>query len=116
MTNSNCYLLLYFIKLIILKMVQLEGYNLYMRLLRQRHFFHMVTPSPWPFCTSINVFFIALAAVMYMHNYINGGLYLILGFLNFFFILSLWFRDIIREATFEGMHTNKKLIVNSYKK
>ena len=86
-------------------MLQLDKYTLYMKSLRQRHFFHMVTPSPWPFCTSINVFFIALAAVMYMHNYMNGGLYLLLGFLNFFFILSLWFRDIIREATFEGMHT-----------
>jgi len=84
---------------------KLLGYKKYMNSLGQRHFFHMVTPSPWPFCTATNVFFIALSAVMFMHNYKNGGVYLILGFLNFLFILSLWFRDVIREGTFEGMHT-----------
>lgn len=86
-------------------MSKLNKYQMYMKNLGQRHFFHMVTPSPWPFFTATNVFFIALAAIMYMHNIIYGGLYLFLGFLNFLFILFLWFRDIIREGTFEGMHT-----------
>jgi cytochrome c oxidase subunit 3 len=84
---------------------RLKKYENYMRSLGQRHFFHMVTPSPWPFFTATNVFFIALSAVMYMHGYSNGGVYLFIGLFNTIFIVSLWLRDVVREGTFEGMHT-----------
>lgn len=84
---------------------RLKQYEKYMESLGQRHFFHMVTPSPWPFCSATNVFFVVLAAIMYMHGFSNGGLYLILGFLNLIFVISLWLRDVVREGTFEGMHT-----------
>jgi hypothetical protein len=36
--------------------------------MRQRHLYHLVTPSPWPFITSITALLIPLGAVQYMHS------------------------------------------------
>jgi cytochrome c oxidase subunit 3 len=44
-------------------------------------------------------------AVMYMHDYANGGLTLILGFIIILFVMFTWWRDVIKEATYEGQHT-----------
>lgn len=89
------------------KFYKKEKYKLYMRSLRQRHFFHMVTPSPWPFFIALHIFILVLGGVLYMHTY-NGGGYLILwGIFNILYIVNLWLRDVIREGTFEGMHTLK---------
>jgi len=82
-----------------------KKYELYMQSLGQRHFYHMVTPSPWPFLTALNAFVMVLGGVMFMHFYSNGGYVLLWGLLNVLFIVSLWLRDVIREGTFEGMHT-----------
>lgn len=83
----------------------INQYKLYMSNLGQRHFFHMVTPSPWPFFTATNVFILVLTAIMYFHGYNQGGFFLIISLINLIFIVSLWLRDVIREGTFEGMHT-----------
>ena len=80
-------------------------YEEYMNKLGQRHFYHMVTRSPWPFLTALNAFAMVLGAVMYFHSFDSGFYYLISGFFGLIFIMSLWFRDVIREGTFEGMHT-----------
>jgi heme/copper-type cytochrome/quinol oxidase subunit 3 len=79
----------------------------YMSYLGQRHYFHMVTPSPWPFLVSIQVFVMLIGAVSYMHFYRNGGYVLLWGVFNIIFIVCLWLRDVIREGTYEGMHTSK---------
>jgi len=73
----------------------------------QRHSFHIVTPSPWPIIASIGAFMITTGGVMYMHLYKHGGLLLSLGVLLILGVLVAWWRDVIREATYEGMHTKK---------
>jgi len=65
----------------------------------------MVTPSPWPFFTSISAFTITTGAVMYVHRYWGGGFILLYGLIFLLVTLTLWWRDVIRESTFEGMHT-----------
>ena len=40
-----------------------------------------------------------------MHSYSNGGLIGVLGFLLVLFSVTCWWRDVIREATYEGHHT-----------
>jgi len=77
-----------------------------MRLLPS-HPFHIVTPSPWPFLISIAAMVLAIGATLYMHRYVGGLGVLALGLLNVLIIMCLWWRDVIREATFEGMHTEK---------
>lgn len=69
------------------------------------HPYHLVDPSPWPILSSFAVFFGLLGAVMYMHSYAGGALLMATGFslLTYFFIV--WWRDVIREATFYGYHT-----------
>jgi len=45
--------------------------------------------------------------VMWFHSYEGGGYVLFAGVLSVLFTMFVWWRDIIREATFEGQHTEK---------
>ena len=71
----------------------------------QKHPFHLVDPSPWPFLSSFAVFTTTIGAVMYMHMYMYGGWVLTLGFLGILYSMFVWWRDVIREATYQGHHT-----------
>jgi heme/copper-type cytochrome/quinol oxidase subunit 3 len=71
------------------------------------HPYHLVTPSPWPFLISLAAFITACGAAGYMHLYKGGLFFLLFGIFHVILIMGLWWRDVIREATFEGMHTLK---------
>merc|ERR1712238_482071 len=43
--------------------------------------------------------------VLYMHNFIGGGRLCLIGFVTILYVMYTWWRDIIREATFEEQHT-----------
>lgn len=73
----------------------------------QKHEYHLVDPSPWPIISAGTVFTLAVGAAMYMHRYTGGGYVLILGLIGVVLSMAFWFRDIVREATFEGHHTAK---------
>ena len=72
----------------------------------QRHPYHLVDPSPWPLLAAFGALFMTMGGVMYMHNYGGGGLFLTTGFLLVLFNMYTWWRDIVREAAFEGQHTH----------
>jgi cytochrome c oxidase subunit 3 len=72
---------------------------------KKYHPFHMVSPSPWPFLTAWCAFAVALGAALYMHAYSLGSLFLSYGLLALLYSMALWWRDVLREATFEGKHT-----------
>lgn len=72
----------------------------------QKHGFHLVDPSPWPFITAFSALFLTFGGVSYMHGYYNGGFLLFLGFSMVLFMMFCWWRDIVREATYEGQHTS----------
>lgn len=42
---------------------------------------------------------------MFMHNFSGGGQLLSLGVATILYVMLAWWRDIIREASFEGQHT-----------
>ena len=69
--------------------------------------FHLVDPSPWPLVASIGAFSMTSGGVMYMHNYIGGGNLFSLGFFITLYVMFVWWRDIVREGTFEGQHTQE---------
>jgi hypothetical protein len=71
----------------------------------QKHPFHLVDPSPWPIFSSLAAFTTTFGGVMYMHGYTGGGMALSLGFFMILYSMAVWWRDVIREATFEGHHT-----------
>jgi hypothetical protein len=69
------------------------------------HPYHIVDPSPWPLVTSLTAFFIVFGLALYRHGYTIGFALFGLGLATTVFHATLWWRDIVREATFEGHHT-----------
>ena len=78
-----------------------------MRLVQtQKHPFHVVDSSPWPLFTALSVFLTFSGLTLYMHFYSKGGFILALGLFFVVICASFWWRDVVREATFEGQHTS----------
>ncbi len=71
----------------------------------QKHNFHMVDPSPWPLFASISSLFLTFGGVLYMHRYLLGFQIFIFGVLFLLTVFFFWWRDVIRESTFQGYHT-----------
>jgi cytochrome c oxidase subunit 3 len=80
------------------------------------HEFHLVDPSPWPAAGAAAAFLLTFGAVVFMHPDMFGegaeetiaglGALLILpGVFLVLLTMFLWWRDAVREATFEGHHT-----------
>jgi heme/copper-type cytochrome/quinol oxidase subunit 3 len=70
------------------------------------HPFHIVDPSPWPFCTSIALWFMALNTIAMVHSYLEFNMVtFLMGLLYLLFSLTGWWRDVIRESTYEFKHT-----------
>jgi cytochrome c oxidase subunit 3 len=73
--------------------------------IKTAHSYHLVDPSPWPLVAALGAFMLTSGLVLYMHRF-NGGFNLfITGFITILFVMYAWWRDIIREATFEDTHT-----------
>jgi cytochrome c oxidase subunit 3 len=72
---------------------------------QQKHPFHLVDPSPWPFLASFAALLTTFGGVMYMHGYIGGDGLALTGFLMILYTMFVWWRDIIRESTYQGHHT-----------
>jgi len=71
----------------------------------QAHPFHLVDPSPWPFVGAMSTLMTTIGAAMYMHSFVGGAYLLPLGIIMVMVSMIVWWRDVIREATFEGHHT-----------
>jgi len=69
------------------------------------HPFHIVNPSPWPRLTAFAAFFIVTGLTLTRHSFAGGSTLFFLGFVAVVLFASLWWRDIVREATYEGHHT-----------
>jgi len=72
----------------------------------QQHSFHLVDPSPWPLIAAFSALMTTFGGVLYMHGYIGGSFLWQFGLSMILFMMFVWWRDIIREGTFEGQHTS----------
>lgn len=72
----------------------------------QRHPFHLVDYSPWPFIASLAAFSLTASGVVYMHGFKQGELSLFISFFFLLCVMFVWWRDVIRESVFEGHHTS----------
>ena len=70
-----------------------------------KHPYHLVEASPWPAVGSAAAFTMAMGAVMYMHEVAYGTALLGVGFGLVLLTMFMWWRDIIREAEYQGHHT-----------
>jgi len=64
-----------------------------------------VDPSPWPLVAAIGALGFTSGMVMYMHAYTGGGFFMTMGLVTIVYCMYTWWRDIVREATYEGLHT-----------
>lgn len=78
---------------------------------KQNHPFHIVTPRPWPLIISLSIFNNLLITVRWFHsiNYWTWS-----TFPCTLLCALQWWRDIIRESTFQGCHSiNVQKIIRS---
>nr|YP_009944023.1 cytochrome c oxidase subunit III [Quiscalus mexicanus]QOD95867.1 cytochrome c oxidase subunit III [Quiscalus mexicanus] len=69
----------------------------------QAHSYHMVDPSPWPILGATAALLTTSGLTMWFHS--NSPRLLILGLLSTILVMFQWWRDIVRESTFQGHHT-----------
>ena len=74
--------------------------------IKTNHHWHLVDPSPWPLMGALGAFCMTSGGVLYMHNYNGGSLLFQIGVFTTIFVMYVWWRDIIREATFEEQHNS----------
>jgi cytochrome c oxidase subunit 3 len=67
-----------------------------------KHPYHLVDPSPWPIVGAIAAGSLAAGGLLFMHG--GGTVLLIIGFVAVLATMAVWWRDVIREATFQGFH------------
>lgn len=71
--------------------------------IKSNHMFHIVDQSPWPLTRAISLLSITLGAVQWFHFYSQ---FLILTGASLLVASTVqWWRDVSREATFQGLHT-----------
>nr|YP_009773426.1 cytochrome c oxidase subunit III [Chiton albolineatus]QIZ12639.1 cytochrome c oxidase subunit III [Chiton albolineatus] len=70
-----------------------------------RNPFHLVEFSPWPLLGSMGAFCLTTGLAGWFHGY-SMNLY-ILGLILIIMTMFQWWRDVIRESTFQGYHTSK---------
>lgn len=71
----------------------------------QHHPFHIVDPSPWPIFSAFSALFMTFGGVSYMHGYSGGYSLFQLGFFSVLLMMFCWWRDVIREGTYQCRHT-----------
>lgn len=73
--------------------------------LKTNHPYHLVDPSPWPLFGAFGGFMLTSGLVLYMHKFMGGFELLTTGFIFILYVMYTWWRDVIREATFEDQHS-----------
>nr|BAK23153.1 cytochrome c oxidase subunit III [Danionella mirifica] len=70
---------------------------------RQTHAFHLVNMSPWPLTGAVAALFLTSGMASWFH--FNSVLFMVLGLVLLILTMIQWWRDVIRESTFQGHHT-----------
>nr|WIL10189.1 cytochrome c oxidase subunit III [Megophrys spinata] len=69
----------------------------------QAHAYHMVDPSPWPLTGALAALLLTSGLALWFH--LNKTVILNLGLILTLLTMLQWWRDVTREATFQGHHT-----------
>nr|YP_009654724.1 cytochrome c oxidase subunit III [Cantao ocellatus]AVJ52353.1 cytochrome c oxidase subunit 3 [Cantao ocellatus]QCI09279.1 cytochrome c oxidase subunit III [Cantao ocellatus] len=72
---------------------------------QKNHPYHLVDYSPWPLTGSIGAMTLTTGMVVWFH--MNNMYLFTLGIIILLLTMIQWWRDIVREATYQGMHTIK---------
>nr|YP_007374631.1 cytochrome c oxidase subunit III [Microcaecilia sp. PZ-2009]ACS37124.1 cytochrome c oxidase subunit III [Microcaecilia sp. PZ-2009] len=69
----------------------------------QTHTYHMVDPSPWPLTGAMAALLMTSGLAMWFH--FSSSTLMLISLLVLLMTMIQWWRDIIRESTFQGHHT-----------
>nr|QKY60292.1 cytochrome c oxidase subunit III [Eupteryx minuscula] len=75
------------------------------------HPFHLVNKSPWPITGTIGMMSMLSGMVMWFSKQQN--IFMMVGMLIVILTMIQWWRDVTREASFQGLHTSK--VISSMK-
>ncbi|YP_001095999.1 cytochrome c oxidase subunit III (mitochondrion) [Galendromus occidentalis] len=83
-------------------------YNNKTFLKKWKHMFHIVDLSPWPLITSLSLMNLMTQSIILMKNSTSSNMKMIFILLALLIICMFnWWRDICREGSFQGCHTQK---------
>nr|QWB85836.1 cytochrome c oxidase subunit III [Dynamostes audax] len=75
---------------------------------QKNHPFHLVEISPWPLLGALGAMTSMMGLIKWFHCFNNT--LLLLGLTITTLVMYQWWRDIIRESTYQGIHTMKVAI------
>lgn len=81
--------------------------NINSKVVLPSHPYHIVDQSPWPIALSAVLLSLTTSAVLSFHGYPMGDFLLLCSFILLNWGMTLWFKDIITEASYLGAHTDK---------
>nr|UBN08757.1 cytochrome c oxidase subunit 3 [Macropanesthia heppleorum] len=67
------------------------------------HPFHLVDKSPWPITGAVGALITMTGLIKWFHLYNNQLIFI--GFTIMILTMIQWWRDIVREGTYQGLHT-----------
>nr|ALO77332.1 cytochrome c oxidase subunit 3 [Xinidium sp. XIN01] len=70
---------------------------------KKNHPYHLVDVSPWPLMGALGTMIMMIGIIKWFHFY-NHNLFF-LGAIITMMVMYQWWRDIVRESTFQGLHT-----------
>nr|QEZ90469.1 cytochrome c oxidase subunit III [Archaster typicus] len=68
-----------------------------------QHPYHLVDQSPWPLTGAISALMMTSGLILWFHT--NSNILFAIGTILLVLTIINWWRDVIREATFQGYHT-----------
>lgn len=69
------------------------------------HPYHLVDPRPWPLTSSIGALVLTSGLIKWFYQF-SIDLFLV-GIVRVILSITQWWRDVVRERTFQGLHTVK---------
>nr|WGO58021.1 cytochrome c oxidase subunit III [Rhabdoblattella disparis] len=67
------------------------------------HPFHLVDKSPWPLTGALGALITMTGLIKWFHQFSNELMFM--GMLIMILTMIQWWRDIVREGTYQGLHT-----------
>jgi cytochrome c oxidase subunit III len=82
---------------------------------QRQHDYHLVDPSPWPAVGAVSAFLLAVGLISWMHHLFAGAWLLFgVGVIGIAYTMIAWWRDVIREAQYQGHHTRVVQLSHRY--
>jgi cytochrome c oxidase subunit 3 len=81
----------------------------------KQHPYHLVDPSPWPAIGAVSAFVLAVGLIAWMrHMFAAAPIVFAVGAIGVLYTMFAWWRDVIREAEYEGHHSRVVQLSHRY--